>query len=100
MPCYNCDKCLNAQPCDCNCITTTTTCIPVAEQPCIKFCDDLFDTACVIYDGEDNECYGVYKGDTIKEILTKIIYSIIEEDCTCQYDNATIELITTTTTQS
>jgi len=90
MPCY-CNKCSNGDSCNCNCITTTTTCYPVAEKPCIKICDDIYPLECIIYDGEDNECYGVYKGDTIKDILIKIIYSLVEEDCSCEYGDATIE---------
>jgi len=97
MSCNKCNNCLDV--CDCNC-TTTTTCSPVAEQPCITICSDIYASECIIYDGEDNECYGVKKGDTIKDIIDKIIAKITPDNCSCQYGSAIIDFITTTTSTS
>lgn len=96
MACNKCeDSCLNADPCNCNC-TTTTTCSPVAEQPCIVICDDLYATECIIYDGEDNACHDIKKGDKVKDIINKIINKILPNNCSCEYGNASINLVTTT----
>lgn len=97
MSCNKCNNCLDV--CDCNC-TTTTTCSDVAQQPCITICSDIYASECIIYDGEDNECYGVKKGDTIKDIIDKIIAKITPDNCSCQYGSAIIDFITTTTSTS
>lgn len=93
MACNKCNNCLDV--CDCNC-TTTTTCSPVAEKPCIVICDDLYATECIIYDGEDNICHDIKKGDKVKDIINKIINKILPNNCSCEYGNATINLVTTT----
>jgi hypothetical protein len=71
MSCNRClNNCVDPNVCDCNCKTTTTTCYPVAEKPCVKTCDNIFLTDCIIYDGNDYECYGVKKGDKVYGINT------------------------------
>jgi hypothetical protein len=59
-------------PCGCqqvvctSCTTTTTT----TSAPCIgEKCDELYDCACIIYNGPNLACYGIYKGDNLCKIL-------------------------------
>lgn len=99
MICNYCNDC--ADICNCGCkVTTTTTCIPVAEKPCITYCgdEDLF-SDCIIYDGPTFSCYGINTGDPIRKILDIIIEKINLYASSCSYGNTSIiERITTTTT--
>lgn len=59
-------------PCGCQnivcpeCTTTTsTTTIPCDGEKC----DELYDCACIIYNGPDLVCYGIYNGDNLCKIL-------------------------------
>ena len=59
-------------PCGCQqvvcpqCTTTTST----TTIPCIgEKCDELYDCACIIYNGPDLQCYGIKHGDTLCKIL-------------------------------
>jgi hypothetical protein len=100
MSCNNCNNnCSNSGSCNCNC-TTTTTCSPVAEKPCITICSDIYATECIIYDGEDNECYGVKNGDNIKDIIDNIITKLAGQNCDCEFGDAIINLVTTTTSST
>jgi hypothetical protein len=98
MICNYCNDC--ADICNCGCkVTTTTTCIPVAEKPCMIYCDDLLLSECIVYDGPDLSCYGVNNGDTLEKILNLVIEKINLDASSCSYGNAAmIERITTTTT--
>lgn len=54
-----------SQPClECAAVVTTTT------VPCIgEKCDEIYDCKCIIYNGPDLACYGVYTGDNLCRIL-------------------------------
>jgi len=100
MSCNNCNNdCLNNESCNCNC-TTTTTCSSVAEKPCVTICSDIYASECNIYEGEDNDCFGVKKGDKVKDIINNIIIKLAGNNCSCEYGTATINLITTTTSST
>lgn len=85
----------NSQSCDCNSTSTTTIpCGQIAEKPCITLCDDVYASDCIIYDGDDNLCYGIKNGDTIKKVFEIIFNKLQGVDCDCNFGNAVITFIT------
>lgn len=87
----------NFNPCCCDKVTPTTTCIPLPSPPCIQVCDEYVDPACIIYSGDDVECYGIKKGDTIAQIFSLIFEKLDLLNCSCDYGSSVIQNITTTT---
>ena len=72
--CYlcGCSCSCGDDPCSCQeivcpqCTTTSTT----TAAPCVgEKCDELYDCACIIYNGPDLQCYGIYHGDNLCKIL-------------------------------
>ena len=66
-------------PCDCQsqpcpqCAAVVTTTMP----PCIgEKCDELYDCKCIIYNGPDLACYGIYNGDNLCKVLEVAAYGI------------------------
>jgi hypothetical protein len=70
--CYEsiCPQC--APPCPPT--TTTTTTI----NPDCELCDEFYNCECVIYNGDNIECYGLETGDNLCEILEIIIQNLPE----------------------
>ena len=70
--CYEsiCPQC--APPCPPT--TTTTTTI----NPDCETCDEFYNCECVIYSGDNIECYGLKTGDTLCEILETVIQNLPE----------------------
>lgn len=94
---YSCGCYCNCgdDPCGCqaeictNCTTTSTT----TMAPCIgEQCDELYDCSCIIYNGPDLACYGIYNGDN----LCKILYIAASNVPACS--TTTVPPTTTTTT--
>jgi hypothetical protein len=101
MSCYNCLD----NPCGCNKTTTTTTCRPPLPPPCPEdVCDEILFPECIIYNGEDLDCYGIKKGDNVKDILNTIFEKLNILDCSCDFGpvitQAFYSQTTTTTTNS
>jgi hypothetical protein len=85
------DNYQNSQSCDCNSTSTTTVpCGQVAEKPCSLQYEDLFLSDCIIYDGDDNPCYGIKNGDSVKKVFEIIFNKLEGQDCDCNFGNAVI----------
>lgn len=98
----SCLNCLN-NPCDCCCkTTTTTTCTPPPPPPCPEdVCDEILFPECIVYNGEDLDCYGIKKGDNVKDILNIIFEKLNVLDCSCDFGPVVTQVFypdTTTTT--
>lgn len=72
----NCSKCGNCQK-ECDCIPhgvkTPNYCIsdtPACPEPAP--CTETFDSNCVIYTGQGNECLDINTGDTVQNIIDNI----------------------------
>lgn len=69
----NCSKCNNCKN-ECSCIpkgvTTPNYCLS-DTSPCPEPapCTETFDSQCVIYTGDGNECIGIENGQTVEEII-------------------------------
>lgn len=65
-------------------------------------CEQQISTDCVIYTGSDLECYGIYNGDTLTQILTvlseKLYPECIGATTTTTTSTTTVEPVGTTTT--
>lgn len=91
-----CNNYLYGLPCCCppvvstSTTTTTTTCLN--GEPC----DEAYESDCVIYNGDDLECYGIIKGMTITDIIG-ILISLLPQ---CTTTTTTTTSTTTTTTSS
>jgi hypothetical protein len=76
LPC----GCCSQSPCCCDCpppcppTTTTTTTINPDCEPCEEF----YNCECVLYTGENVECYGLKNGDNLCEVLETIIQNLPE----------------------
>jgi hypothetical protein len=101
----SCSNCLQ-NPCDCCCkTTTTTTCRPPLPPPCTDVCDEITYPECIIYNGEDLDCYGIKKGDNVKDILNIIFEKLNVLDCNCDFNSVITQVYypdptTTTSTTS
>jgi len=51
--------------------TTTTTINPNCEP-----CEEFYDCECVVYNGDNIECYGLSTGDNLCEILETLIQNL------------------------
>ena len=76
MSTTNCSKCGSCGD-DCDCIpkgmTTPNYCpADLPECPDPSPCNETFDSKCVIYTGEDIDCFGIKTGDTVEEVITDI----------------------------
>jgi hypothetical protein len=99
--------CKAKKPCGCEDtgLTTPTPCIhDTPECPDPPQCCEIFDSACILYNGLGNECLEVTTGQTVQEVLDIIMTKVATLACvscpvvTIPANNATdIELLPTLT---
>jgi hypothetical protein len=72
----NCSTCNNCKD-ECQCIpkgvTTPSYCVsdtPLCPEP--TPCTETFDSNCIVYTGQGNECVGIENGDTVQQIIDNI----------------------------
>jgi len=76
---YNLPCCCNQSPCCCNntpCPSTTTTTTTI--NPNCEPCEEFYDCECVVYNGQNIECYGLKDGDNLCKILETLIENLPE----------------------
>ncbi len=99
--CYlcGCSCSCGDNPCGCQevvcsqCSTTTTS--TTTLDPNCEPCDEMYDCTCIIYNGPDLQCYGIYNGDNLCKILYIAASNLPE---VCVVTTTTIPPTTTTTT--
>lgn len=107
MSCNYCGKIHIDKPCPSGYTTTTTTEDPVLCPP-KPLCDDLFNSHCIYYTGDDIECAGIAFGDNINNILSNLIAQLqacclpttttTTTTINCSNPGGTVDPIYTTTT--
>ena len=104
----SCTKCNNKNRCGCG---DTSIDMPNSfsncPDPCLskETCTEVFDMACICYQGEDIIEYNIQKGDRLDEIMQKILLGLTNNGCAtfgdttaCQSPiNLTIANLTSTT---
>jgi hypothetical protein len=58
-----------------SCSTTTTTTTTTVNPDC-EPCDTFYDCECIIYSGDNIQCYGLSTGDNLCEILDVILSNL------------------------
>lgn len=82
-----CSKCKSSDKCKCTCTDTAlsvpasfsndpTVCPPNSEQ-----CTELFDMACICYNGADIVELDIQQGDRLDEVLIKLVSAITNPSC-------------------
>jgi hypothetical protein len=72
--------------------------MPVPTPVCTNVCDEVVNLECIVYTGEDNDCYGIKNGDSVASILQLIFEKVSGINCSCDFGSAIFVDISTTTT--
>lgn len=90
-----------SKPCySCGCNTTTSTTTTTTINPDCEPCDEFYDCECVIYNGDNIECYGLKTGDNLCDILQTIIENLPECKTTLPPFDCDFTAIATTSTST
>jgi hypothetical protein len=89
IDCYSSTPCCS---CNSSCTTTTTT---TTINPNCEPCDEFYNCECVIYSGDNVECYGLETGDNLCQILETIIENLPEYTTTLSPSSCLFEVIVT-----
>lgn len=78
--CTYIDKC---NLCSCKPLktTTTTTTIYVCESDI--HCEDVYDSECIIHNGDSSECLDILKGDKLNDVLLILFEKASGYSCSC-----------------
>jgi hypothetical protein len=87
-----CNNNLYGLPCCCPDVVTTSTTSTTTTCEGAEPCDAAYQSDCVIYTGDELECYGIISGMTVTEII-EILIALLPQ-CT----TTTTSTTTTTTT--
>jgi hypothetical protein len=81
--CKKCDECITGLQ------AVTVACAT-------QLCEQQLSTDCIIYSGPDNECYGIYNGDTLTNVLD-ILFTQAFPECSTLTTTTTTSTTTTST---
>ena len=66
MSCNNCGRPLNDHHYTCPSTTINPNCV---KDPC----EESVYSDCIFYSGPDNDCYGIYNGDNINDVIAYLV---------------------------
>jgi len=75
-------------------LSTTTTTYTTTQCPDFDPCEEKITSDCVVYMGEDLECFGIYTGDSATTIIGHILEQLLPN---CTTTSTTTSTTTTTT---